>query len=161
MCYYQVAEGRASFSLQPVCGSSEPSRRRLSACRSFGKPTLVAVGTAITRRPPHRPVLALLTHTVPTSDVGMFGVEAHVRIGLQDLDRREQATQAFPEALPTQTAALASTPKRLKPDTQHIVAERLQSRPVTRNGVIFYPGAIQTKVRAKSRGVIRCFRRLD
>ena len=26
----------------------------------------VAVGTAIAHRPPHRPVLALLTHTVPT-----------------------------------------------------------------------------------------------
>ena len=29
---------------------------------------LVAVGTAVTRCPPHRPVLALLTHTVPTSE---------------------------------------------------------------------------------------------
>jgi hypothetical protein len=28
----------------------------------------VAVGTPITERPPHRPVLALLTHTVPTLD---------------------------------------------------------------------------------------------
>src|ERR1019366_1399251 len=28
----------------------------------------VAVGTAVTRCPPHRPVLALLTHTVPTSE---------------------------------------------------------------------------------------------
>jgi hypothetical protein len=29
----------------------------------------LAVGTAVTRCPPHRPVLALLTHTVPTLDV--------------------------------------------------------------------------------------------
>ena len=29
----------------------------------------VAVGTAVARCPPHRPVLALLTHTVPTLDV--------------------------------------------------------------------------------------------
>jgi len=28
----------------------------------------VAVGTAVTRRPPHRPVLAALPHTVPTLD---------------------------------------------------------------------------------------------
>jgi hypothetical protein len=34
-------------------------------------PSWVAVGTAVTRRPPHRPVLALLTHTVPTSEKGM------------------------------------------------------------------------------------------
>jgi len=42
----------------------------------------VAVGTAVTRCPPHRPVLALLTHTVPTSDMWMFGVKAHIRIRL-------------------------------------------------------------------------------
>jgi hypothetical protein len=30
---------------------------------------LVAVGTAVARCPPHRPVLARLTHTVPTLDV--------------------------------------------------------------------------------------------
>src|SRR5258707_15525998 len=35
--------------------------------------------------PPHRPVLALLTHTVPTSD---FGVETHPWVRLQDLDCR-------------------------------------------------------------------------
>ena len=30
--------------------------------------SLVAVGTTITDRPPHRSVRALLTHTAPTSD---------------------------------------------------------------------------------------------
>src|SRR6266516_4049329 len=29
----------------------------------------VAVGTAVTHCPPHRPVLALLTHTVPTLEI--------------------------------------------------------------------------------------------
>jgi len=33
----------------------------------------VAVGTTIARRPPHRPVLALLTHTVPTLEKGTPG----------------------------------------------------------------------------------------
>ena len=47
----------------------------------------VAVGTAVTRCPPHRPVRALLTHTVLTSDRGMIGVEAHVGIRLQNLER--------------------------------------------------------------------------
>jgi len=47
----------------------------------------VAVGTAIADRPPHRPVLALLTHTVPASDMGMLGVKACVGIGMQNLDR--------------------------------------------------------------------------
>jgi hypothetical protein len=39
----------------------------------------VAVGTAITDRPPHRPVLAALPHTVLTSEVS---VEAYVWIGV-------------------------------------------------------------------------------
>ena len=43
---------------------------------------LVAVGTAVTRCPPHSPVLALLTHTVPTSDMRVLGVKARTRIGL-------------------------------------------------------------------------------
>jgi hypothetical protein len=32
----------------------------------------VAVGTTVTCRPPHRPVLALLTHTVLTLDLGIW-----------------------------------------------------------------------------------------
>ena len=43
--------------------------------RDEGVPA-VAVGMPITRHPPHRPVLALLTHTVPALD--MFGVEARI-----------------------------------------------------------------------------------
>jgi len=34
---------------------------------------------------PYRPVLALLTHTVPTSD---SGVEVFIGVGVQDLDLR-------------------------------------------------------------------------
>jgi len=49
---------------------------------------LVAVGTTVARRPPHSPVLALLTHTVLTLDWGVFGVEAYGWIRLQDLDWR-------------------------------------------------------------------------
>src|SRR5215831_14904023 len=36
---------------------------------STRQPERVAVGTAITERPPHSPVLARLTHTVPALDV--------------------------------------------------------------------------------------------
>src|SRR6266478_4634725 len=43
-----------------MCLSAEASRR---------VSTRVTVGTTITDRPPHRPVLAALPHTVPTSDV--------------------------------------------------------------------------------------------
>ncbi len=48
----------------------------------------VAVGTTVARRPPHSPVLALLTHTVLTLDLGIFGVEALGRIRLQYFDWR-------------------------------------------------------------------------
>jgi hypothetical protein len=39
-------------------------------CREPG----VAVGTIIADRPPHRPVLALLTHTVPTLEIAAPGL---------------------------------------------------------------------------------------
>src|SRR6266498_4633339 len=38
-----------------------------------------AVGTAVTRCPPHRPVLALLTHTVPTLEMSTPGPLWHAR----------------------------------------------------------------------------------
>src|SRR5258708_27277386 len=66
-------------------------------CNAWG---LVAVGTTVARRPPHSPVLALLTHTVLTLDWGIFGVETHRGIRLQDLDWRYQAAQAVPKAGP-------------------------------------------------------------
>src|SRR5437868_15273708 len=109
-------------------GPPDRGRRHVGLCFSRyrragpGGPA-VAVGTAVTRCPPHRPVLALLTHTVLTSDMGMGGVKAHVRIGLQDLHWWKQATQAFTKLLPRQTAALASSPKRLVPESLHVVAE--------------------------------------
>jgi hypothetical protein len=71
---------------------------------------LVAVGTAVSRCPPHRPVLALLTHTVLTSDVGMLGVKAQVRIRLEDLDRRKQGSEPIAKALPSEPMALATPP---------------------------------------------------
>jgi hypothetical protein len=73
-------------------------------------PASVAVGTAVTRCPPHRPVLALLTHTVPTSDRGTFGVKAQVRVGLQNLDWWQQGTKTVAKAVPPQTTALAPAP---------------------------------------------------
>src|SRR5713226_2586499 len=75
--------------------------------------TAVAVGTAVAHCPPHRPVLALLAHTVLTSDSGIFGAEAHVRVGVQDLDRWQQGIQAGFETLPAHAMTMASTPQHL------------------------------------------------
>ena len=60
----------------------------------------VAVGTAIADRPPHRPVLALLTHTVPTSDIGIFGVKTQIGIGMQNLDRWKQTAKPLVKTCP-------------------------------------------------------------
>src|SRR5713226_8977476 len=57
----------------------------------------VAVGTAVTRCPPHRPVLALLVHTVPTLDVWRRSArwDKDVRYGFQ-----EAGQPAAPESAP-------------------------------------------------------------
>jgi hypothetical protein len=70
----------------------------------------VAVGTRIAPRPPHRPVRALLTHTVLTSDMGMFGVKTRIRIRLTDLDRWKQRIEPLAKMLPGETVALAPSP---------------------------------------------------
>jgi transposase len=59
----------ASEALSPTRPSFLPIRRLLrsfTACRKLAN--LVAVGTTVSRRPPHRTVRAALPHTAPTSD---------------------------------------------------------------------------------------------
>src|SRR5215472_11348186 len=72
---------------------------------------VVAVGTAISPCPPHRPVRALLAHTVLTSDVRRFGAETCIGIGVQDLDWWQQRFQAGHKALPAHAMSLASAPQ--------------------------------------------------
>src|SRR5215472_522801 len=66
----------------------------------------------------------------------MFGGEAHIGVGVHDLDWRQQGGQAGCETLPTHAMALASTPKRLHPAPQHLAAKRSHPREIARNGVI-------------------------
>src|SRR5437016_6146009 len=65
----------------------------------------VAVGTAVTRCPPHRPVLALLVHTVPTLDVWRRSArwDKDVRFG-----RKESGQQAAPESAPRSNGSVDS-----------------------------------------------------
>src|SRR5712691_11637609 len=114
-----------SFIAARTFASRSKRARRSGSCASAAGSTLmatsrerlaswaVAVGTAVARCPPHRPVLALLAHTVLTSDSGIFGAEAHVRVGLQDLDRWQQGIQAGFETLPAHAMTMASTPQHL------------------------------------------------
>src|SRR5215472_8759189 len=119
--------------------SHPPSRNHWDAAvRAEGADSTaaVAVGTAISPCPPHRPVRALLAHTVLTSDVRMFGAETCIGIGVQDLDWWQQRFQAGHKALPAHAMSLASAPQRLQPAPQHVIAKRSQPRQVARCGVI-------------------------
>src|SRR5215467_4984354 len=66
----------------------------------------------------------------------MFGGEAHVGVGVQDLDRWQQGSQAGCETLPAHAMELAATSKRLYPALQHIAAKRSHPLEIARNGVI-------------------------
>jgi hypothetical protein len=59
-------DSRSSELRGPNCFNAESQGFQTVSCFSQG--LRVAVGMPVTRHPPHRPVLALLTHTVPTSD---------------------------------------------------------------------------------------------
>src|SRR6516225_1284544 len=84
--------------------------KRLRADRKFrsGRYFLmfrVAVGTAVTRCPPHSPVLAQLAHTVPTLDVWRRSAheDRDVRRG-----QREYGPQATPESVPRSSGSVGS-----------------------------------------------------
>ena len=66
----------------------------------------------------------------------MFGVEAHIRIGMFHLDERNLDSEPLPEALPGPTAPLTPPPKLAQPLSQHIFPERPQSVFVARDGVV-------------------------
>src|SRR5215831_14261898 len=107
-----------STCLSPECKSHPPSMSHWWASTpgdNVYSVRAVAVGTAISRCPPHGPVRALLVHTVLTSDVWIFGVETCIRIGVQDLHRWQQGFQAGRKALPSHAMSLASAPQRLQP----------------------------------------------
>src|SRR5712691_10566960 len=97
-----------SASRAKAAGSTFKATSRLRMVSRAG-----AAGTAVAHCPPHRPVLALLAHTVLTSDSGIFGAEAHVRVGVQDLDRWQQGIQAGFDTLPAHAMSVASTPQHL------------------------------------------------
>ena len=66
----------------------------------------------------------------------MFGVEAHARIGLEDLYGWKEGAQTLTEAFPRETTALAPAPQRVIPETQHVLAERSHPSPVPRKSML-------------------------
>jgi hypothetical protein len=84
---------------------------------------LVAVGTTITDRPPHRSVRARLRIRLL---LRMSGVEASVRIRMQDAGLRNPSSQDRGELIPTNASPLATA-------NQHIPPQPATRRQKTRN----------------------------
>ena len=51
-------------------------------------------------------------------------------------DWRKEAFDGADEALPVEIGLLASSPKRLKPEPPHLIAEPPRARVVTRDGIV-------------------------
>ena len=94
----------------------------------------VAVGMPVARHPPHRSVLALLTHTVLTWDV--LPRKANVRVRMQNLDVRDEAPEFHPKFVPGPAGSLTPPSKLPPPHAQHFVPERVQALLVARHRVI-------------------------
>src|ERR1039458_4261926 len=91
---------------------------------------MVAVGTRIAPRPPHRSRRALLTHRAPPSG---FGVEAVTWQRVQRSDWRKEASAEPDEPLPAEACLLAPPPGRREPEPLHLVEEPPQARVIARD----------------------------
>src|SRR6266700_3104306 len=96
---------------QPMPSITETRDRRLTA-RAGPSDGMVAVGTLVAERPPHRSRRALLTHRALPSD---GGVEAVARHWVSYADRWEEAVGNANKAVPFEMRGLASPPQRLQP----------------------------------------------
>jgi hypothetical protein len=88
---------------------------------------MVAVGTRISPRPPHRSRYALLTHRAPPSG---SGVEAVTRQWVYSSDWWKKAGDELDEPLPAEACRLAAPLERCEPEPLHLVEEPPQARVV-------------------------------
>jgi hypothetical protein len=88
---------------------------------------MVAVGTRISPRPPHRSRRALLTHRAPPSG---SGVEAVTRQRVYRSDWRKETGDELDEPLPAEACRLAASLERCEPEPLHLVEEPPQARVV-------------------------------
>src|ERR1700693_6422762 len=91
---------------------------------------MVAVGTRISPRPPHRSRRALLTHRAPPSG---SSVEAVTRQRVYSSDWRKEAGDELDEPLPAEACRLAAPLERREPESLHLVEEPPQARGGARN----------------------------
>src|ERR1700737_3194322 len=86
---------------------------------------MVAVGTRISPRPPHRSRRALLTDRAPPSG---SSVEAVTRQRLYSSDWRKETGDELDEPLPAEACRLAAPLERCEPEPLHLVEEPPQAR---------------------------------
>src|SRR5262245_21753269 len=99
-------------------------------CQTANPVAMVAVGTLIAERPPHRCRRALLTHRDHPSG---SGVKAMQRLRVQYPDWREEAVSHAGELLPVKEGPLAASFECLQPAPADLGDEPPQARGVTRD----------------------------
>src|SRR6202158_1337673 len=89
---------------------------------------MVAVGTRISPRPPHRFRRALLTRRAPPSGSGL---EAVTRQRVYSSDWRKETGDELDQPLPTEACRLAAPLERCEPQPLHLVEEPPRDRVVS------------------------------
>src|SRR5215471_15320153 len=95
--------------------------------------TVIAVGTVITDRPPHRSVRAQLRHTAPT--LGADG-KANAWPRMKDFGLREKVIGRPLHPLPREAVLLTAAPQRAQPEALDMVDEGVECRKVGRHGIV-------------------------
>src|SRR5436853_1821616 len=99
----------------------------------YGKWVIVAVGTTITDRPPHRSVRARLRIRLL---LRMTGVEASIRIGMQDSGLRNPAGQERRKPIPANLCTLAAANQYISPQPGDAPAKDAQLSRVAWNSMV-------------------------
>jgi hypothetical protein len=93
---------------------------------------VIAVGTLITGRPPHRTVRAAFLRRVPRVSDG----EALIGPGVKDAGRREKFVSELGDPFPGCLVPLAAPPQRAIPESRDMGTEHQQSAEVCRRCVV-------------------------
>ena len=115
--------GRRGAAQDATAGASGVLRVIVETELSLGEPDVeVAVGTALSGRPPHRSEHALLTHSAPASG---SDVEALVGPGMENAGLRNPALRKPTHRFPVGTTTLATARERVLPMSLSLGSERL------------------------------------
>ena len=121
------------FGKHPTSAMAHYQQAALPALRQRTKNAAVAVGTPVTRRPPHRSLRAELPHKAPTSGSNaqsLFGIRVESSHGWEPL--RSQSVHS----LASNPVALTPSPQRLKPESIHLILESIEFPMVAWHSVV-------------------------